>query len=460
MNAPQPWSVIDPCTAQPIRSLTLATAADVDLAVERAQRALPGWMAITTQDRARLLRRFAQTIEAHGTELAALESLNCGKPLGGAAWEVQAAADAINFYAGAVERHTGTTLPWNNGLTMTLHEPLGVVGAIVPWNFPMLIASWKIGPALACGNVLLLKPSELTPLTAIRLGELALEAGLPEHVLQIIVGTGAEAGNRMVEHPGIAKIGFTGSTAVGKHIMRTAADTLKRVTLELGGKSANIVFADADLEAAAAGIPGAVFDNSGQDCCARSRILVERSVHDRFVEMAIDVSRTVKVSTPDDPAASIGPLISAQHLARVRSFTSTGVRGEGDIAFAGDTPTGPGFWHGPTVVVGADRRSRIATEEIFGPVVVVLPFDNEADAAALANDTIYGLSGSIWTRDGSKALRMARALQSGTLSVNSNSSVRYVNPFGGFKQSGIGRDLGDEALAHYSETKTVFIATS
>jgi acyl-CoA reductase-like NAD-dependent aldehyde dehydrogenase len=454
MNA-SGFSIIDPCTATEIKSIELATAHHVDAAVQRATVAQPKWAALTTQDRSRLLRRFAATIEAHNEELAQLESLNCGKPIGGARWEAQAAADALQFFASAVERYHGTTLPWNDGLAITLHEPLGVVGAITPWNFPMLIASWKIGPALACGNALILKPSELTPLTAIRMAELALEAGLPENVLQVLVGTGPVVGQAMVDHAGIAKIGFTGSTATGKQILRSSVDTLKRVTLELGGKSANIIFADADLEKAAAGIPGAIFDNTGQDCCARSRLLVEASVHDKFVEMVIEVTKSVKVSTPMDPDAVIGPLISAAHREKVRSF-----EGDGDLAYAGSVPDGNGFWYPPTIVTGVDRKSRIANEEIFGPVVAVMPFTDEADAVALANSTVYGLSGSVWTRDGSKALRVARGMQSGTLSVNSNSSVRYVTPFGGYKQSGIGRDLSDDALGHYSETKTVFISTS
>jgi acyl-CoA reductase-like NAD-dependent aldehyde dehydrogenase len=455
MNAPASWSVIDPCTARDIRTVQLATASDVNSAVARAATVQPKWAALTTQDRCRLLRRFASLVESHGEELAQLEALNCGKPIGNARWEAQAAADCLQYYAAAVERHHGTTLPWNDGLILTLHEPLGVVGAIVPWNFPMLIACWKIGPALACGNALLLKPSELTPLTAIRLGELAREAGLPEHLLQVIVGTGAEAGQALVDHPGIAKIGFTGSTATGKHILRSSVDSLKRVTLELGGKSANIIFADADLEKAAAAIPGSIFDNTGQDCCARGRILVEASVHDTFVDMVVEVTKGLKVSTPSDPDSFMGPLISAAHLTKVKSF-----EGEGEVAFQGAVPQGDGFWYPATVITGVDRQARIANEEVFGPVVAVLPFADEADAAALANATVYGLSGSIWTRDSARGLRMARAVQSGTLSVNSNSSVRYSMPFGGFKQSGIGRDLGHEALSHYSETKTVFISTA
>jgi acyl-CoA reductase-like NAD-dependent aldehyde dehydrogenase len=455
MNASAPWSVIDPCTALPVRTVQLATASDVNHAVTRAAATQLKWAALTTQDRCRMLRRFASLVEAHGEELAQLEALNCGKPIGNARWEAQAAADCLQYYAAAVERHHGTTLPWNDGLILTLHEPLGVVGAIVPWNFPMLIACWKIGPALACGNALLLKPSELTPLTAIRLGELAVAAGLPEYLLQVIVGTGAEAGEAMVDHPGIAKIGFTGSTVTGKHILRSSVDSLKRVSLELGGKSANIIFADADLEKAAAAIPGSIFDNTGQDCCARGRILVEASVHDKFVGMVVEVTKGLKVSTPTDPQAFMGPLISAAHLAKVRSF-----EGEGNVAFQGEVPAGSGFWYPATVVTDVDRSARLANEEVFGPVVAVLPFTDEADAATLANATVYGLSGSIWTRDSARGLRMARAVQSGTLSVNSNSSVRYSMPFGGFKQSGIGRDLGHEALSHYSETKTVFVSTA
>jgi acyl-CoA reductase-like NAD-dependent aldehyde dehydrogenase len=445
--------VLDPCTAEAIATFELATAGDVDAAVDRAKTALPAWKRVSTQDRARLIRRFADVVAAHVDELAETEARNVGKPIGGARWEAGAVAETLHYYAGAVDKHTGTTLPWAEGLTLTLHEPLGVVGLITPWNFPMLIASWKLGPALACGNTVVLKPSELTPLTTIRLAELAVEAGIPEGVVNVVVGNGPTAGQRLVDHPDVAKIGFTGSTAVGKHIRRCAADHVKRVTLELGGKSANIVFADADLEAAAAGVPGSVFDNAGQDCCARSRILVERSVHDRFVALVADASAGVRVGRPHDPDVFMGPLISAAHRSKVTSF-----EGEGQVAFRGVVPEGPGFWYPPTVVTGAPEDSRVANDEIFGPVVTVLPFDDEADAARLANATQYGLSGSIWTRDGARALRMVRAVQSGTLSVNSNSSVRYSTPFGGFKQSGIGRDLSMQALEHYSETKTVYTA--
>lgn len=444
-------AVLDPCNAETIATFELATADEVDATVARAKTAFPGWAAISTQDRARALRRFADTVAAHSEELAVMEARNVGKPIDGARWEANAVAEVIYYYAGAVDKHTGTTLPWASGLAITLHEPLGVVGLITPWNFPMMIAAWKLGPALAAGNTVVLKPSEITPLTTLRLAELALESGIPEGVVNVVVGDGAVAGQRLVDHPDVAKIGFTGSTATGKRIMKSAAETLTRVTLELGGKSANVVFADADLDAAATGVPGSAFDNAGQDCCARSRILVERSVHDRFVEMVIEASRDVKVGTPYEADVFMGPLVSAAHKAKVSSF-----EGEGNVAFRGEVPDGPGFWYPPTVITGVDETSRIANDEIFGPVVAVIPFDDEADAVRLANNTIYGLSGSIWTRDASRAMRMARAVQSGAMSVNSNSSVRYATPFGGYKQSGIGRDLSMDALGHYSETKTVY----
>jgi len=449
--------VIDPCTEEVIATHELATPADVDAAVAAARAALPAWKRVSTQDRGRLLRRFADVVSDHAADLAETEAGNVGKPIDAARWEADAVAETLHYYGGCVDKHTGTTLPWADGLALTLPEPLGIVGLITPWNFPMLIASWKLGPALACGNTVVLKPSELTPLTTLRLAELAADAGIPDGVVNVVVGDGPTAGQHLVDHPGVAKIGFTGSTAVGRHIMRCAAERLARVTLELGGKSANIVFADADLDAAAAAIPAASFDNAGQDCCARSRLLVERSVHDRLVERLVAVARTVKVGSPHDVGVTMGPLISSAHREKVASYVN-GRSGEGDVAFVGQVPVGPGFWYPPTVVVGVDERSRIANEEVFGPVIAVMPFDDEADAARLANATPYGLSGSIWTRDGSRALRMVRAVDSGTLSVNSNSSVRYATPFGGFKQSGIGRDLGMQALDHYSETKTVFIA--
>jgi len=446
--------LINPTTTELIAEQSLATAADTDAAVAAAKAAGPGWRAINPADRSRLMRRFADLIAAHAQELGEMETRNMGMTIGNSVWCANAAADTMHYFAGAIEKHGGSTLPGVGGVNLTFPEPLGVVGLITPWNFPMMMAAWKIGPALAAGNTAVLKPAEITPLTTVRLGQLALEAGIPEGVLNVVVGTGQEVGWRLVEHRDVRKVAFTGSTAVGKRIMAGCADQVKRVTLELGGKSANIVFADADLEKAAAAAPGAIFDNSGQDCCARSRILVQRSVFDRFLELFIAAAKGFTIGDPMLPTTAMGPMATEQHLARVRTF-SDGL----DTVYTSDVPDGPGYWHPIMIATPSDPTAAVCRDEVFGPVVVVLPFDDEADALRICNDSDYGLSGSIWTRDGSKALRAARAMEAGTISVNSNSSVRYWTPFGGFKQSGLGREHSMKVLDHYTEMKNVFIAT-
>jgi acyl-CoA reductase-like NAD-dependent aldehyde dehydrogenase len=444
--------VRNPATEEVIEELPAAGVDDADAAVARAKAAFPAWRRVAPGDRARLLRRLAALVEEHGEELARIESANVGKPITGARAEVSMVADVFHFYAGAVDKHHGETIPVAGGVDMTFREPLGVVGLIVPWNFPLNIASWKLGPALACGNTVVLKPAELTPLSAVRLAELVLEAGIPEGVVNVLVGKGSVVGSRLVEHRDVAKIGFTGSTEVGREVMRGAAGTIKRVTLELGGKSANVVFADADLERAAAAAPYAVFDNAGQDCCARSRILVEASAYDQFVELLVTATRGVRVGDPADDATEMGPLVSAAHRDLVASFV------DGEPLFRGDVPNGRGYWY-PCTLVEARAEDRVAREEVFGPVAALIPFRDEEEAVQLANDTPYGLSGSIWTRDGARALRMARAVESGVVSINSNSSVRVSTPFGGFKQSGFGRELGMHGLEGYSEVKNVFVST-
>jgi acyl-CoA reductase-like NAD-dependent aldehyde dehydrogenase len=446
--------VVEPATEETLAELPHAGIEETDAAVARAKAAFPVWRAVSPGDRARLLRTLADRIADRHEELARLETRNVGKPIADARGEIGMVIDTFTYYSGAPERLLGDTIPVAGGIDMTFREPLGVVGLIVPWNFPLAIASWKIAPALAAGNTIVLKPAELTPLTAIELEKIALEAGLPEGVLNVVVGPGRVVGERLAEHPDVAKVAFTGSTAVGRRVGQLASQSIKRVTLELGGKSANVVFADADLERAAEAAPLAVFGNAGQDCCARSRILVERPALDRFMSALEASVKALRVGDPLDDETQMGPLISAEQREKVGAF----VNGDAPVAIRGSAPGGAGYWFAPTVLCPVSNDDRAAREEIFGPVAAVIPFEGEDEAIRLANDTIYGLSGSIWTRDGARALRVARALDSGTLSVNSNTSVRVSTPFGGFKQSGMGRELGPHALDYYTELKNVFIA--
>jgi acyl-CoA reductase-like NAD-dependent aldehyde dehydrogenase len=449
------FTVLNPATEEVVATIDQATAEQADDVIAAAVAAQPGWRAVAPADRAALLRRFADVVEEHLEELAQLEVAGSGHPVTAARWEAGNLRDVLRYYAAAPERLTGQQIPVPGGLDVTFKEPVGVTGLIVPWNFPMPILGWGLAPALAAGNPVIAKPAERTPLTALRVAELALAAGLPEGVFQVLPGKGSVVGQRLVEHEAVRKIVFTGSTEVGSQLMADCARQVKRVTLELGGKSANIVFADADLEKAAATAPYAVFDNAGQDCCARSRILVEASVFDRFMELLEPAVRKVVVGDPADPGTEMGPLISAEHRARVAAYVPAGA----PVAVRGSAPDGPGYWFPPTVLAPVSREDPAFTEEVFGPVVTVVPVAGEAEAVALANDTPYGLSGSIWTRDVGRAIRVARAVETGNLSVNSHASVRYWTPFGGFKRSGLGRELGPDALDAFTEVKNVFIAT-
>ncbi|MFN8157416.1 MAG: aldehyde dehydrogenase family protein [Candidatus Nanopelagicales bacterium] len=447
--------VISPVTEEVVASVPSLSLEETDAAIARSRKAFETWRHVSPGDRARILRRFSVLVDEHNEELAQLEVRNAGHTIGNARWEAGNVRDVLAYYSGAPERLLGHQIPVPGGVDMTFHEPLGVVGVIVPWNFPMPIAGWGFAPALAAGNTVVLKPAELTPLTAVRIAELGLEAGLPEGVFQVLTGKGSVVGERFVTHPDVAKVVFTGSTEVGIRVAEGCARGVKPVTLELGGKSANVIFEDADLAKAAATAPYGVFDNAGQDCCARSRILVQRSVLDDFLALLEPAVLGVRVEDPSLDTSEMGPLISAGHHATVSSFITEST----NVVIQGQVPSGPGYWYPATVVMPADERDPLMTDEVFGPVVAVMPFDDEADAIRLTNATDYGLSGSIWTRDVGRAFRVARATESGNLSVNSHSSVRYWTPFGGFKKSGLGRELGPDALHAFTEVKNVFIST-
>ena len=445
------YTLINPSTEESMETIEHLDVGQTDEAINKAVKAQEKWAALAPSDRAMLLRRFALAVDSDNENLAQLEVRNSGHPIDQARYEAKNVRDVLYYYAGAPERLMGKQFPVAGGIAVTFHEPIGVVGMITPWNYPMPIAGWGMAPALAAGNAVVLKPAEWTPLTSMRLAELALEAGLPEHLFQVLNGKGSVVGERLVTNKKVGKIVFTGSTVVGKHIMRGAADQIKRITLELGGKSANIIFEDADIEKAATSAPYAVFENAGQDCCARSRILVQKSVFEKFMEALEPVVAAVKVGDPSLSGTEVGPLVSKQHRENVSSFLEGA-----DVAFRGSAPTGKGFWFAPTVVLAKSPTDRCMAEEIFGPVVTVYPFETEKEAIALANGTEYGLSGSIWTRDLGRGIRVSREVQSGNLSVNSHSSLRYHTPFGGMKQSGMGRELGPDAPLHFTEEKVVF----
>ncbi|BAU12137.1 aldehyde dehydrogenase [Leptolyngbya sp. NIES-3755] len=450
--------IVDPATQEVWATVAMGDENDIDRAVICADQARSEWRKVNSRDRTQLLHRLATLIREDLEAIAQLESRNVGKPIREARDEVNLAADCFDYYAGAINKVGGQTIPVAaSGTCLTLREPIGVCGMIAPWNFPIAITSWKVAPALAMGNTIVLKPASQTPLTALKLGELALKAGIPAGVFNVVPGAGSKAGNALVQHPLVRKISFTGSTEIGSQVMKFAADDIKRVTLELGGKSANIIFADADLEKAVPKAMWSVLGNAGQDCCARSRILVDRAIYDDFVEQLAAQFRALRVGHPLSEETEIGALISMQHRDRVAEYINIG-KSEGAKLVCGGLSFDQGAFLEPAIFADVSSKMRIAQEEIFGPVVCVIPFCREEEAIAIANDSFYGLSGSIWTRDISRALRVAKAIETGVLSINTGHSVHLEAPFGGVKRSGVGRELGMNAIDHYSEIKSIFIA--
>jgi betaine-aldehyde dehydrogenase len=456
----QVFPVVNPATEETLCEVGAATAADVEAAVAGAQSAFEKtWRDCPPGRRAEILFQIALVLREHAEELSQLESLSIGKPISDARDEIAMGARTFEYYAGAVGKFCGQTIPVaRGGFDFTLRQPMGVVAAIVPWNFPFPIATWKVAPALAAGNCVVLKPARQSPLTALRLGELAAEAGLPAGVLQVLSGSGNEMGDALVLHPLVRKISFTGSTAVGSRIMQLAGRDIKRVSLELGGKSPNIVFADVDLEKAAASSPMSVFANTGQDCCARSRIFVERSVCDKFVELFVSATKAIVVGDPAKPETQVGPMVSSAQRESVEEYLGTVRAPRHKIVCGGDRPGRRGYYLNPSLVLGCETTDRAWREEIFGPVACLRPFDNEDQMLAEVNASPYGLSGSLWTNDLKRALRVARRVESGVLSINCHNSVHVEAPFGGFKHSGLGRDLGMAAMEGYSELKNVYVA--
>ncbi len=454
--------ILEPATGQGLATVAAGDAADVDRAIRAARESFDTgvWSGQSATARGRVLLRVAALMRERSEDLAVLEARNAGKPIGDARWEVNAAADVFEYYAGAANKIFGETIPvQDSGIDLVLREPVGVCALIVPWNFPLLITTWKTAPALACGNSVIIKPASLTPLTALKLGEILVEAGVPAGCVSVVPGPGRIIGDALVGDPRVDKIGFTGETTTGASILRTSSENITRVSLELGGKSACVVFADADWEKAAADTPMSVFANTGQDCCARSRIVVEESIYDDFVAAFTRTTEALRVGTPLDETTEIGPMISTAQRQVSLDYLDIAASEGAERVTGGVVPDDPGFYLSPAVLAGVDNSMRVAQEEIFGPVASIIPFRDEADAIRIANDTPYGLSGSIWTRDLGRAIRTAKAIRTGVLSVNTNKSVRTEAPFGGYKRSGVGRELGMHAMHHYTEVKNVFLSS-